>query len=922
MYKKIFVILAIFLVVASGCTNKTKEELLSEGKKQLNENNPNAAIIYLKNALEKDPNFFDARFQLSKAYLTAGKIDSAENELQKLSRQDPNSTNVKVELARVYLQKAKPDEAIKEISVLINNSSNNIDALEIAGLAYAIKRDYATAESLLKKALSNDKATPKTSLTLARIYSMMGKTEDARLQISEVLGKEPSNRNGLYLLAELQINSRDIDGAINTYDKILNTNPSDIEASSRKGMLLIEKGRYDDVISMSDELIKKSPKRPEGYRLKGIALFYKKQFSDAIVELQKSLSIYPDVLAYYFLGLSHYSKNELEQAMSQLQKASELNPSFTQARALVSLILLKKNRTDDAINEIKKVLEKDENNALAHNILGSAYLSKGMHSEGMASLNRAIEIDPKLVDVHIKKGLFALSKGRLKAAESELKTAVEANPEISNTRIMLASYYLNQKEYDKAIKILNEGIKGQKTDAVFYNLIAETLLRQNKTAEAGKYLIKAKDSNPDYPASYYNLARLHILKGNHEAGMQELKILIGKSPDDIRALVTLASLLETKGKESEAFKYYSQAKETGKTEGSIELAKYHLRKKDEDKAIRTLDEAIKKNPTDVMLYDLKGKILLSQKKFDDAIKIFEEIEKIKPDLALIYIVNTYIAMKKPEKAMDKVRKELKKNPERLELMAEVSRLYKIMGKKQDAIENANDIIRKKPDSAVGYITLATVYQEDKERDKAIDVLKKAAHVKDANISLMLGNIYFSKKDYASALEQFRKSEEISSGYVPAIFQRGSVLHAMGKKNEAISEYSRVLRLSQNYVPALNNLAYLYAEENRDLSTALQLAVKAYTLAPRDGFVQDTLGFVLLKNGKIDEGLKVLKKAAETLPNNPSIYYHIALAHKVRGENAIAVENLQKALSLGDFPDAEQAKLLLGKLQNNKNRNHK
>ncbi len=171
-----------------------------------------------------------------------------------------------------------------------------------------------------------------------------------------------------------------------------------------------------------------------------------------------------------------------------------------------------------------------------------------------------------------------------------------------------------------------------------------------------------------------------------------------------------------------------------------------------------------------------------------------------------------------------------------------------------------------------------------------------------------------KKDYKSALENYRKADALKPGHIPALFQQGSVLYTMGKKKEAIAEYQKILRLSQNHVPTLNNLAYLYAEDNRDTAMALQLATRAYTLAPKDGFVQDTLGFVLIKNKKIQEGLTALKKAVELVPNNPSIYYHLALAYNEYGDKRRAMENLQKAVRFGDFPEASNAKQLLAKLQ--------
>jgi Flp pilus assembly protein TadD len=137
---------------------------------------------------------------------------------------------------------------------------------------------------------------------------------------------------------------------------------------------------------------------------------------------------------------------------------------------------------------------------------------------------------------------------------------------------------------------------------------------------------------------------------------------------------------------------------------------------------------------------------------------------------------------------------------------------------------------------------------------------------------------------------------------------------MGKKKEAADEYQKVLRLSPNHAMALNNLAYLYVEDNKDTSQALMFATRAFMLAPQDDFIRDTLGYVLLKNGRIDQGLSMLKKAWEGSPKNPSICYHLALAYKEHGDSAKAAEHLQKALELGDFPEARDAKALLGKMK--------
>ena len=62
-------LLILLLILLTSCGGKTKEELYAEGMKQVKDGNHNGAIVLFKNALEKDQNYVDARYQLARAYL-------------------------------------------------------------------------------------------------------------------------------------------------------------------------------------------------------------------------------------------------------------------------------------------------------------------------------------------------------------------------------------------------------------------------------------------------------------------------------------------------------------------------------------------------------------------------------------------------------------------------------------------------------------------------------------------------------------------------------------------------------------------------------------------------------------------------------------------------------------------------------------
>ena len=104
-----------------------------------------------------------------------------------------------------------------------------------------------------------------------------------------------------------------------------------------------------------------------------------------------------------------------------------------------------------------------------------------------------------------------------------------------------------------------------------------------------------------------------------------------------------------------------------------------------------------------------------------------------------------------------------------------------------------------------------------------------------------------------------------------------------------------------------------ADDPSTAAEAQPFAVRATLLAPGDPAVLDTLGQVLLKNGKGTAGLLALKQAALYAPDDASINYHLALAFIAGKDHGPALSSLEKAVKRGDFPEATQAKELLARL---------
>lgn len=180
--------------------------------------------------------------------------------------------------------------------------------------------------------------------------------------------------------------------------------------------------------------------------------------------------------------------------------------------------------------------------------------------------------------------------------------------------------------------------------------------------------------------------------------------------------------------------------------------------------------------------------------------------------------------------------------------------------------------------------------------------------------LALGDLYAADRQYAAALALYERAAVREPRSARVLFQKAAVLQALGSRKQAIAAYEGVLNVNEDHVPALNNLAYLLAGERQTVSKAVPYAVRAFALAPGDAAVQDTMGFVLLRSGKIDAGLQTLQQAVRAVPDNPSIHYHLALAQHERQDRSGAVSSLERALGLGEFPERAQAKAMYASLK--------
>ena len=103
-----------------------------------------------------------------------------------------------------------------------------------------------------------------------------------------------------------------------------------------------------------------------------------------------------------------------------------------------------------------------------------------------------------------------------------------------------------------------------------------------------------------------------------------------------------------------------------------------------------------------------------------------------------------------------------------------------------------------------------------------------------------------------------------------------------------------------------------AERHENLKEAERLLRKAHTLAPQDAAITDSLGWVLVERGDIKMGMSMLEKAAEEVPEDPEVNYHLGEAYWQDGRHIEAVNQWNMALDM--HPSKEDTKLIYAALR--------
>ncbi len=184
-----------------------------------------------------------------------------------------------------------------------------------------------------------------------------------------------------------------------------------------------------------------------------------------------------------------------------------------------------------------------------------------------------------------------------------------------------------------------------------------------------------------------------------------------------------------------------------------------------------------------------------------------------------------------------------------------------------------------------------------------------------DLYIRMGETYRRMGQYDDAIAALRKAKESMPESVMAVSTLALTLEQSGHFEEAARGYRDTLALSPNNGIALNNLAYLVAEQGGDLDVALNYARRARQAIPQEPNVDDTLGWIYLKRQQTTEAIAAFRTAYNQKPAEPAFRTHLAQAIEQRGDTSKEADELKLLLREPSSPaNDERVRVLLDAIQ--------
>ena len=459
--------------VTAGQLNNQANQWLAEGKVQ------QAADTYRK-ALQLNPNYAQAHYNLSLALDKLGEFSEEQEQLEAAVKLDPKLGAAHDQLGLLALRSGKRDKAEQEFKSALLVNPRDAEAQDSLGVLCNHEGNDAQATAMFQQAIESDPKYAKAYVDLGMTLAQHGQYAEAERQFRIAIKIAPDDASGYTGLGMLLAKTGREAEAIPSFRKAVALEPSSPDTHVNLGIALADQYDLAGGLGQFAEAIRLDPHFAKAHYNLGRFYFYTGKYVEARKELETACQIQPDYPdALYSLALTERQLNNVPRAVQLLERVVALTPGNADAQYLLGQNLDRLGRKDGAIAHWKIAVQTNPNQSQSlynlaraleerHDPEAQQYMERFRALERSQQLfdrvqalgNFAIEAAnaqnwPQAVEqmkeaiqlcgqcgesahLHRNLGLIYCRTGNAQEGEKELRAALEINPDDEDARKALA----------------------------------------------------------------------------------------------------------------------------------------------------------------------------------------------------------------------------------------------------------------------------------------------------------------------------------------------------------------------------------------------------------------------------------------------------------------------------------------------------